>query len=461
MLQGATFFSSIDLASGYHQVAVHERDRHKTAFTTPFGIFEYCRMPFGVCNGPSTFQRLMQTTMGDLIFQIMLVYLDDILVYAPTFPEHLQRLEIVFKRLKETGLKVKPEKCHFLQQEVFFLGHQVSAQGIAMDPGKIEAVKEWKVPKTVKELRSFLGFCSYYRKFIEGFSRIAGPLHDLVNLCITQFGQGKKDFCALWSSECQSAFELLKEKLTSAPVLRYADFSLPFILETDASHEGLGAILYQQQGGCKRVIAFASRRLRKADRNDRYYSSMKLELLALKWAVSEKFCGYLLGSKFVVITDNNPLCHLKTGKLGAVEQRWVAQLSVFDFDVKYRPGRHNTAADALSRQPLAGEPTIPDEYDDCVAICNIISNGTVLEPDLVIASERSYRVRQIRALECGGEAGNDNQGSTPLPCQATRPQNWQISRRTILPSVLSDPSGKGGKSLPIMKDLIYQSLHYR
>ncbi len=228
-LQGATFFSSIDLASGYHQVAVHERDRHKTAFTTPFGILSTAVCLLEVCNGPSTFQRLMQTTMGDLIFQIMLVYLDDILVYAPTFPEHLQRLEIVFKRLKETGLKVKPEKCHFLQKEVIFLGHQVSAQGIATDPGKIEAVKEWKVPKTVKELRSFLGFCSYYRMFIEGFSRIAGPLHDLVNLCITQFGQVKKDFCALWSSECQSAFELLKEKLTCAPVLGYADFSLPFI----------------------------------------------------------------------------------------------------------------------------------------------------------------------------------------------------------------------------------------
>lgn len=411
-LQGATFFSSIDLASGYHQVAVDKRDRHKTAFTTPFGIFEYSRMPFGVCNGPSTFQRLMQTTMGDLIFQIMLVYLDDILVYSATFPEHLQRLEIVFKRLKETGLKVKPEKCHFLQQEVTFLGHQISAKGVATDPRKIEAVRQWKVPNTMKELRSFLGFCSYYRKFIEGFSRIAGPLHDLVNLCISQFGSARKNLSALWSSECQSAFELLKEKLTSAPVLGYADFSLPFILETDASNEGLGAILHQQQGECKRVIAFASRRLRKAERNDRNYSSMKLELLALKWAISEKFRGYLLGSKFVVITDNNPLCHLKTAKLGAIEQRWVAQLAVFDFEVKYRPGRHNTAADALSRHPSAGELNIPDEYDNCVAICNVVNKGTVLEPDLVIAGESCCRVRQIRALDCGEDTGNDNQGST-------------------------------------------------
>ncbi len=173
----------------------------------------------------------------------------------------------------------------------------------------------------------------------------------------------KHEFCSMWSAECQTAFELLKEKLTSAPILGYADLSLPFIVETDARSEGLGAVLYQQQGDCKRVIAYASRRLRNAEKNDRNYSSMKLELLALKWAVSEKFQGYLLGSKFVVITDNNPICHLKTAKLGAVEQRWVAQLAVFDFEVKYRPGRHNAAADALSRQPLAGEPANPEDVE--------------------------------------------------------------------------------------------------
>ncbi len=355
-------------------------------------------MPFGVCNGPSTFQRLMQSTMGDLIFQILLVYLDDILVYSSTFHEHLQRLDVVFSRLKETGLKVKLEKCHFLQGEVKFLGHQISAQGIGTDPEKVEAVKSWTTPGTVKELRSFLGFCSYYRKFIEGFSKIAGPLHDLVTLCLRRQGMVRKsEFFSMWSAECQTAFELLKEKLTSAPILGYADFSLPFIVETDASSEGLGAVLYQQQGDCKRVIAYASRRLRNAEKNDRNYSSMKLELLALKWAVSEKFRGYLLGANFVVVTDNNPICHLKTAKLGAIEQRWVAQLAVFDFEVKYRPGRHNAAADALSRQPLAGEPANPEdvEYDDCVTICNVVNKGTPLDPELLTAGDQCCKVRQI------------------------------------------------------------------
>lgn len=417
-LQGAKFFSTIDLASGYHQVAVDERDRHKTAFSTPFGLYENLRMPMGVCNGPATFQRLMQSTMNDLIFQIMLVYLDDIMVYSQTFQEHLERLEVVFNRLKETGLKVKLEKCHFLQQEVRFLGHQISADGIGTDPEKVNAVKQWPVPSTVKELRSFLGFCSYYRRFIEGFSKIAGPLHDLVNLCLNAGSLSKVNqmLLTLWTTDCQTSFEVLKGKLTCAPILGFADFTRPFIVETDASSHGLGAVLYQQQGDKKRVIAYASRRLRNAEKNDRNYSSMKLELLALKWAISEKFRGYLLGSKFTVITDNNPLCHIQTAKLGAIEQRWVPQLAVFDFDVKYRPGRCNAAADALSRQPLAGEPEpVTDvEFDNCVAICNVVWKGTALEPELVTAGLGSCKVRQIRALETGASTDADpSQGNTP------------------------------------------------
>ncbi|XP_029902664.1 uncharacterized protein LOC115355879 [Myripristis murdjan] len=385
----AKFFSTIDLASGYHQVAVHEKDRNKTAFTTPFGLYEYLRMPFGLCNAPATFQRLMQATMSDLVFQIVLVYLDDLLVFSSTFSDHLVRLETVLKRLRKTGLKVKMEKCHFLQPEVRFLGHQVSAQGIGTDPDKVSAVKQWPIPRTVKELRSFLGFCSYYRRFIEGFSQIAGPLHDVVNACVRE----------TWTPQCLLAFEQLKEKLTGAPTLGYADFSQPFILETDASSLGLGAVLYQEQGGRKKVIAYASRRLRGAEKNDQNYSSMKLELLALKWAVTEKFRGYLLGSKFTIITDNNPLCHLSTAKLGAIEQRWVAQLAVFDFDVKYRPGRCNNAADALSRQPAANEPepySEDAEYDGCIAICNTLRTGTALDLDLIAAGVECCQIRQLR-----------------------------------------------------------------
>ena len=188
-LSGAELFSTIDLASGYHQVAVRESDRDKTAFTTPFGLYEYLRMPFGLCNAPATFQRLMQATMNDLVFQILLIYLDDLLVFSPTFQDHLLRLETVLQRLRETGLKVKVEKCHFLQPEVRFLGHKVSAQGISTDPDKISSVKAWPIPSTVKELRSFLGFCSYHRRFIEGFSQVAGPMHDVVNLSMMEIGR--------------------------------------------------------------------------------------------------------------------------------------------------------------------------------------------------------------------------------------------------------------------------------
>ncbi|KAJ8381162.1 hypothetical protein SKAU_G00019400 [Synaphobranchus kaupii] len=259
-LREAKFFSTIDLASGYHQVAMHEKDRPKTAFTTPFGLYEYSRMPFGVCNGPATFQRLMQTTMNDLIFQIILVYLDDILVFSQTFEDHLDRLEAVLKRLAETGLKVKLQKCDFLQETVRFLGHQVSADGVGTDPSKVSAVSGWKVPNTVKELRSFLGFCSYYRRFIQGFSQIAGPLHDLVNRCLSE-GKLSREISSLWATECQNAFEQLKERLTSAPILGFADFTQPFILETDASQHGLGAVLYQQQGqSCVRVLLRFSNR---------------------------------------------------------------------------------------------------------------------------------------------------------------------------------------------------------
>lgn len=152
-LSRAKMFSSIDLASGYHQVAVHEKDRHKTAFITPFGLYEYQRMPFGLCNAPATFQRLMQAIMSDLVFQMVLVYLDDLLVYSSTFEGHLVRLESVLQRLREAGLKVKVEKCHFLQSEVKFLGHVVSAQGVSTDPDKVSAVKQWPVPNTLKELQ--------------------------------------------------------------------------------------------------------------------------------------------------------------------------------------------------------------------------------------------------------------------------------------------------------------------
>lgn len=364
-LSGAKWFSTLDLASGYNQVSVAPQDREKTAFCTPFGLFEFNRMPFGLCNAPSTFQRLMERIFGDQSLHALLLYLDDIVIFSSTFDQHLDRLEMVLSRLQTHHLKVKLKKCHFFQTEVGYLGHVISADGVSTDPEKIRAIAEWSRPNSVKELRSFLGFASYYRRFVEGFAGLAAPLHKLVGVLqgtrkrAASIKQGS--FAQHWNETCEQSFNDLKERLIQAPVLGYADFTLPFFLETDASHLGLGAVLSQDQGGgLRRPIAFASRGLRPSERNMTNYSAMKLELLALKWAMTEKFREYLLGSKVTVYTDNNPLRYLESAKLGAVEQRWVSQLALFNYDIKYRPGAANRNADALSRLPLpsADQPVI-------------------------------------------------------------------------------------------------------
>lgn len=353
-LTGAKWFSTLDLASGYNQVPMSERDKEKTAFCTPFGLFEFNRMPFGLCNAPGTFQRLMERIFGDQSLQSLLLYLDDIIIFSTSFSQHLQRLEMVLSRLQQHNLKLKMSKCHFFQREVRYLGHIISPDGVATDPEKTRAVAEWKRPSTVTELRGFLGFASFYRRFVEGFAKHAAPLHRLVG---ELEGSKKKPRSKAstklegqWDESCETAFQTLKNKLVTAPVLGYADFKKPFVLEVDASHHGLGAVLSQEQEGVRRPIAFASRGLRPSERNMSNYSSMKLEFLALKWAITEKFREYLLGTNFTVYTDNNPLSYLQTAKLAAVEQRWASELASFNFEIKYRPGVANRNADALSRQ---------------------------------------------------------------------------------------------------------------
>ena len=323
-LAGARFFSSIDFASGYHQIAMDPNDQSKTAFTTPFGLFEYTRMPFGLTSAPATFQRLMQRVMSDFLFEHMLVYLDDLLVYSKTFEEHLTHLRRLFQRIQTTGLKLRLDKCQFLPERVTYLGHTISSEGIACEDEKVQKVIDWPVPKTVKELRSFLGFASYYRRFVKGFAKIAAPLHDLV----TSANQENKKCRQVrienaWQRPHQEAFLALKDAITTAPTLGFADFSKDFIVQTDASQEGLGCILSQKQDdGTTKPIAFASRRLRPTEKNyyDSHHSSYKLEFLAMKWAIADKFRHYLISNRFVALTDNNALTYYKTAKLGAIEQ---------------------------------------------------------------------------------------------------------------------------------------------
>ncbi|KAI3366508.1 hypothetical protein L3Q82_000639 [Scortum barcoo] len=220
-------------------------------------------MPFGLCNAPSTFQRLMQRMFGDQQGQSLLLYLDDIIIYSSSVEQHLQRLEMVLDRLKREGLKAKLDKGAFFRQEVGYLGHVISSQGVSTDPKKIEAVANWQRPRHVSELRSFLGFASYYRRFVEGFAKLASPLHQLVaRLAGTKSKRGSgQALDTVWTPQCEESFEALKSRLVSAPVLTYADFSRPFILEIDASHSNLGAVLSQETDSGVRPVAYASRGL--------------------------------------------------------------------------------------------------------------------------------------------------------------------------------------------------------
>ena len=445
-LVGAQFFWTLDLASGYHQIAMHSDDQHKTAFVTPMGLFEYTRMPMGLSSAPATFQRLMQSTMSDFIFQLLLVYLDDLLVYSKTFGEHLAHLDRLLQRIIDAGLKLKMDKCQFLRRQVHYLGHAISAEGVSCEAGKVEAVKNWPVPATTTALRSFLGFASYYRRFIQGFSKIAGPLHDLVAKGNARHKKKGADISKLWDQQHQKAFEELKTALTTAPVLEFAEFTKPFILETDASHDGLSAILSQDQDGQRQVLAYASRRLRPTEKNQANYSSMKLEFLALKWAITEKFRHYLLGAEFDVFTDNNPLVHFRTAPLGALEQRWAAQLAQFHFTVKYRPGKSNPA-DALSRMP-------PDFHPE--------ASSSPMPPEVAVAQELACEHQSIATAPPVTSLPADAPAKAPEGCPPVSPslssarlRECQLSDGTIGPVLASWPAKPKPQSRP-QRDLLQQ-----
>ena len=339
LLAETQFFSSLDLASGYWQVGMDEESQEKTAFATHAGLYEFTVMPFGLCNAPATFQRLMENVLAGLARDKCIIYLDDILVIGRTLQEHMENLRLVFTRLRQAGLKLKPSKCKLMQREVQFLGYVVSSGGISGDPQKITAVKEFPRPVDLKSLRAFLGLTSYYRRFVPRFSAVAQPLYNLT----------KKDALFEWTVECEEAFQRLKDLLTKAPVLAYPQFGQRFLLETDASGVGLGAVLSQQQPDKTiRPIAFASRTLQQHERN---YGISELEALGVVWAVKH-FRHYLYGHPCTVYTDHEALKSLlntpqPSGKLA----RWGMAIQELDLAIEYRPGNSNARADALSRYP--------------------------------------------------------------------------------------------------------------
>ena len=302
------------------------------------GLFQFCVMPFGLTNTPSTFERLMDEVFKGLNPEICLLYLDDIIVKSATFEGHIENLKLIFDRLRSAGLKLSPKKCHLFKEKVSFLGHVVSKDGISTDPDKIKAVLNWPVPKTLTQLRSFLGLCSYYRKFIRGFSSLAKPLHHLT----------EKDVKFEWSSECQNAFSKLKNLLTQAPVLSYPEPSSSFILDTDASGVGLGAVLSQVQDGQEKVIGYYSRTLSKSERR---YCVTRRELLAVVDSIKH-FHPYLYGVPFLIRTDHGSLrWFLNFKNLEGQVGRWNEVLGSYNFTLIHRPGKLHQNADSLSRRP--------------------------------------------------------------------------------------------------------------
>ena len=348
-LNGARYFSSVDLSKAYYQVPMTERAKRASAFTTPFGLFQWLRMPMGLKNSAPCFQRLMESVFSDMNLAELIGFLDDILIHGRTLEELEERTIAALEPLRKFKLKLDPEKCIFGTTEIRHLGFVISAGGIQPDPDKIEALTTWPVPATLKEVKSFLGFAGFYRRFIPQFTRMAKPLNDVTLGYVpskTQKKSGKK--AAYVAEPQQEAFESLIQALTTDVVLGIADKRQPFILHCDASGTGLGAALYQRQEADLRVIAYASRGLNKSEQN---YPAHKREFLAVKWAMTEKFKDYLLGCKVTVVTDNNPLCYiLKNAKLDATSHRWLASLSVFDFDLKYKKGCLHQDADGLSRR---------------------------------------------------------------------------------------------------------------
>ena len=298
------------------------------------------RDAFGLCNGPATFQRLMESVLVGLLRKCCMVYLDDVLIIGKNFAEHFTNMRKVFDRFRLANLKLKPTKCSLAGTEVTYLGYMISRTGISADPQKVEAVQNFPPPDDLTSLRSFLGLASYYPRFVPGFSTIAGPLYLLL----------QKNTNFLWGQTQQESFDHLKQLLTCAPVLAFPDFDQEFILETDASGKGLGAILAQKQpDGFTRPIAYGSRTLQQ---HERKYSATELETLGIVWSVKH-FRHYLYGHCCIVYTDHEPLRSLlntphPSGKLA----RWGLALQEVDLVLHYRPGRTNKAADSLSRFSL-------------------------------------------------------------------------------------------------------------
>ena len=368
-LEGACVFSKIDLRSGYHQLKIRPQDVPKTAFVTRYGLYEFLVMSFGLTNAPAYFMNLMNSVFMDCLDKFVVVFIDDVLIYSRSEEEHEIHLRMVLERLRAHQLYAKFSKCEFWLKQVDFLGHVISAEGVAMDPIKVEAVLNWTQPKSVSEIRSFLGLAGYYRRFIEDFSRIARPMTQLL----------KKDKKFEWSDACETSFQELKRRLTSGPVLILPDIQKEFEVYCDASLQGLGCVLMQEG----KVIAYSSRQLRPHEVN---YPTHDLELAVVVHTL-KTWRHYLIGNRCEVYSDHKSLKYIFTQPdLNLRQRRWLDLIKDYNLSINYHPGKANVVADALSRKLYVNnvmiQQGVPELYEDIRKLnlyVSIAENGEMLE----------------------------------------------------------------------------------
>jgi hypothetical protein len=354
-LGNSTWFTALDLQSGFWQIRMAPEDVKKTALITKTGLYEWMVMPFGLKNATSTFTRTMSEVFKDLGNKFLKVFVDDLNIHSESWGEHLQHLDMVLCKLREVNLKLNPNKCCFAAKSITFLGHVVNESGTRPDPGKIEAVLHFPQPRTVTNVRSFLGLTGYYRKYVRGYARLAAPLFELT----------KKGVDFVWDMGCQQAFQALRVALVEAPILIRPDFGKAFYLDVDWSPKGVGAILSQREGKLEKVVAYASKSLTEVQKK---FHPMEGECYALIWGIMH-FRQYLYRNHFVLRTDHKPLEWLATvsdahGRRG----RWIDMLQDFSFKIVHRPGFRHTNVDALSRNSVG--PAMEDD-DFCEEIQDI------------------------------------------------------------------------------------------
>ena len=403
--QGSQCFSVVDMQSGYWQIPLDEQSIPKTAFITHRGLYEYRVLPFGPVNAPGYFQRMMDEVIGGLKWVSVLVYIDDLIVFSANTMTHLHDLKEVFDRLRTVGLTLKPKKCRLLAESVGYLGQIISSKGIAPDPNKVRAVREMPIPCDRNEVRAFLGLAGYYRRFVKGFTKLVAPLQLLV----------REDIAYRWAEDQQSAFDAVKSALCSEPVLlAHPDFTQPFVLMTDASDAGLGAVLSQTDRESKqeRVIEYASRVLTKAEVA---WSTTEKEALAVKWAC-EVMRPYVYGAQFTVITDHRALQWVFQNRTTSARlQRWALQLAEYNFRVEHRPGMCNANADAPSRLPLPAGEGIREDVDSMPEL-RVTLNALQALPGQPVEAEvsrwtehtRERRKVILEALQRAGEIKSQN-----------------------------------------------------